>query len=96
MMLYISFKILFKESSKYYELLKIPEFDVSQLKDVIKAAITEFKKQLPNCDLAFGKLLQSLDTFTDNFNGYYEDFCVTGKNPTSLFVNFIDDVQKQY
>ncbi len=41
-------------------------------------------------------MLKSLDTFTDNFDEYYEQFQLNGKEPSVLFVNFIDDVSKQY
>lgn len=95
-MIILSLKILFKESKKYYELLKIPEFDVHQIKDVIALALVEFKKNLPECNLAFDKLVQSLDTFVENFGGYYENFQLEGRNPGSLLFGFIDDVQKQY
>ncbi len=68
----ISLKILFNEIKPYYEILKIPEFDVSQLREVIQKAIEEFKKTVPGCDEAFSKLLKSLDTFSGNFGQYYE------------------------
>ena len=80
----------------YYEILKIPEFDVSQLRDVIQKAIEEFKKTLPGCEEAFSKLLKSLDTFSGNFGQYYEQFQLTNREPASFFMNFIDDVQAQY
>ena len=41
---------------------------------MVKQAISEFKKQLRGCDEAFKQLLKSLDTFTDNFDQYYESF----------------------
>ncbi len=66
-MTFISLKILFNEMKPYYKILKIPEFDVSQLREVIQTAIEEFKKTLPECNEAFTKLLKSLDTFSGNF-----------------------------
>jgi hypothetical protein len=57
-----------------YSTLKMPEFDVSKIRELIEQAIREFSKSLPGCDLAFRKLLQSLDTFTNNFDSYYENF----------------------
>lgn len=79
-----------------YKELKKPEFDVTQIRGLIEQAIREFKKSLPGCDLAFTKLLQSLDTFTDNFDGYYEQFNSNSKEPLVLLTGFIDDIQKQY
>lgn len=92
----ICIKILLKESKVYFDILKIPEFDVSQLKDVISQAITEFKKTMHGCDDAFDKLLKSLDVFVDNFSTYYEDFQVSGREPSTLLFSFVDDVSKQY
>lgn len=60
---------------------------------MIETAIREFKKNVPRCDLAFSKLLSSLDVFVDNFDKYYENFNSEGREPSILFVNFIDDVQ---
>ena len=90
----VSLKILFNEINPNYKILKIPEFDVSQLREVIQKAIEEFKKNVPGCDDAFSKLLKSLDTFSGNFGQYYEQFQLNGKEPSILFVNFIDDVAK--
>ena len=63
---------------------------------MVEQAIREFKKSVPGCDAAFNKLLQSLDLFTDNFDGFYEDFNATGKHPETLLVGFIDQVSEQY
>ena len=74
----------------------IPEMDVLQMKELIETAIREFKKQMHGCDLAFQKLLKSLDTFVQNFDRYYEKFLVEGKDPMMFFFEFIEDVKKQY
>ena len=63
---------------------------------MVEQAIREFKKSVPGCDLAFNKLLQSLDMFTNNFDGFYEDFNANGKHPETLLVGFIDQVSEQY
>ena len=88
--------LVFSAQKKRYQSLNIPEFEVSSIKEMVKQAIAEFKKQLRGCDEAFKQLLKSLDTFTDNFDQYYEQFQLNGKEPSILFVNFIDDVAKQY
>jgi len=72
--------------------MRVPEFDISELKVVIKQAITEFKKTLPGCDLAFNKLLESLDTFSDNFSNYFEDFNINDRQPLVLINSFIEDI----
>ncbi len=66
--------MLFKAQKKRYASINIPEFEVSSIKEMVKQAISEFKKQLRGCDEAFKQLLKSLDTFTDNFDNYYEQF----------------------
>ena len=42
--------------------------------------------------MAFNKLLNSLDTFSDNFDKYYENFTLESKDPGVLFMDFIGDV----
>ena len=79
-----------------YKVLRTPEFDVSKIRDLIEQAISEFSRSLPGCDLAFRKLLQSLDTFTNNFDNYYETFNSQSKEPLVLLTGFIQDVEKQY
>ncbi len=79
-----------------YKVLKTPEFDVGKIRELIEQAIREFSKSLPGCSLAFKKLLQSLDTFTNNFDSYYENFNSQSKEPLVLLTGFIQDVEKQY
>lgn len=37
-----------------------------------------------------------MDTFVGNFGNYYENFQVQGREPTTFFFDFLDDVHKQY
>ena len=60
--------LIFAAQKKRYKSLNIPEFEVDNIKEMVKQAIAEFKKQLRGCDEAFKQLLKSLDTFTDNFD----------------------------
>ncbi len=55
--LHIYMQVLFRDNTKLFDIMRIPEFDIGELKNVIKQAITEFKKTLPGCNLAFKKLL---------------------------------------
>ena len=45
--------MLFKAQKKRYATINIPEFEVSSIKEMVKQAISEFKKQLRGCDEAF-------------------------------------------
>ncbi len=45
--------MLFKAQKKRYASINIPEFEVSTIKEMVKQAIAEFKKQLRGCDEAF-------------------------------------------
>ncbi len=45
--------MLFKAQKKRYASINIPEFEVSSIKEMVKQAISEFKKQLRGCDEAF-------------------------------------------
>lgn len=64
--------LLFRAQKSRYQSIIIPEFEVSQIKEMVNQALQEFKKTTKNCDGAFKQLLSSLDTFTDNFDSYYE------------------------
>jgi hypothetical protein len=50
-------KMLRDEFEALYKVLKTPEFDVSQVREMVEQAIREFKRSVPGCDLAFNKLL---------------------------------------
>ncbi len=45
--------MLFRGQRKRYQSLNIPEFEISSIKEMVKQAISEFKKQLRGCDEAF-------------------------------------------
>ncbi len=45
--------LVFSAQKKRYQSLNIPEFEVSSIKEMVKQAIAEFKKQLRGCDEAF-------------------------------------------
>ena len=92
--MFMSLKMVQGEFENMYKALKTPEFDVGQVREMVEQAIREFKRSVPGCDLAFGKLLQSLDMFTDKFDNFYEDFNANGKHPETLLVGFIDQVSE--
>ena len=45
--------LIFGAQKKRYKSLNIPEFEVGTIKEMVKQAIAEFKKQLRGCDEAF-------------------------------------------
>lgn len=49
--------MLSAEFQAFYKTLKIPEFDVSRVREMVEQAIREFKRSVPGCNLAFDKLL---------------------------------------
>lgn len=45
--------LIFTAQKKRYKTLNIPEFEIGNIKEMVKQAISEFKKQLRGCDEAF-------------------------------------------
>ncbi|GBC36622.2 hypothetical protein GLOIN_2v1482498 [Rhizophagus irregularis DAOM 181602=DAOM 197198] len=70
-----------------------PDVNVDEFVEVIKTSIEEVRRHLPRCEMAFDKILTSVDTFKENFEKYYHDYIVSN-NPTSIMENFIFDVSK--
>ncbi|CAB5394963.1 unnamed protein product [Rhizophagus irregularis] len=76
-----------------YKLASSPDVNVDEFVEVIKTSIEEVRRHLPRCEMAFDKILTSVDTFKENFEKYYHDYIVSN-NPTSIMENFIFDVSK--
>ncbi len=70
-----------------------PDIDVNEFVEVIMNNIKEVKKQVPRCDKAFKKIIDSVTLLKTNFNDYYKDFIQT-QNQMVIMENFINDVAK--
>jgi len=80
-------------SHDVYEAVSAPDIDVDEFVEVIMSSIGEVKKQIPRCDGAFQKIIESVDLLKGNFSGYYKDY-VASSNPTIIMENFVIDVSK--
>ena len=80
-------------SHDVYEAVSAPDIDVDEFVEVIMSSIGEVKKQIPRCDGAFQKIIESVDLLKGNFSGYYKDY-VASNNPTIIMENFVIDVSK--
>lgn len=86
-------KKMYEISHAMYETLMKPDIDVNEFVEVIMSSIDTVKKQIPRCDQAFQKIIESVGLLKGNFNNYYKDFTVSG-NPTIIMENFVLDVSK--
>jgi len=84
---------LYTVSHDVYEAVSAPDIDVKEFVKVIMSSIGEIKKQIPRCEQAFQKIIDSVGLLQNNFDGYYKDF-VASNNPTIIMENFVIDVSK--
>lgn len=84
---------LYTVSHDVYEAVSAPDIDVKEFVKVIMSSISEIKKQIPRCEQAFQKIIDSVGLLQNNFDGYYKDF-VASNNPTIIMENFVIDVSK--
>ncbi len=74
-----------------YAMVTSPDVDIDKLSELIVAAITAAKKQVPRCDKAFRLIENSVDMLKNGMSSYYKDFVASG-NPAVIFENFINDI----
>ena len=84
---------IYQISHQLYTTILEPEIDVNEFVEVVTASINEVKKQIPRCEQAFQKVLDSIHLLKSNFTEYYKDY-VLSKNPTVIMENFVLDVSK--
>jgi hypothetical protein len=84
---------LYEISYEMYEALSSPDIDVEDFVQVVRSSLSEVRKQIPRCDEAFNKILESVDLLKQNFGGYYKDF-VASDNSGIIMENFVLDVSK--
>jgi hypothetical protein len=84
---------LYTISHDVYEAVSAPDVDVGEFVDVIMSSISQVRKNIPRCDQAFDKIVESVDLLKGNFTGYYRDY-IASSNPTIIMENFVLDVSK--
>jgi hypothetical protein len=76
-----------------YEAVTAPDIDVNDFVEVIMGSVSKVRGQIPRCDEAFDKIVESVDLLKGNFGGYYKDYAASG-NSSIIMENFVLDVSK--
>ena len=74
----------------YEEFSKI-DIDTDQFVKAVTMTVEKLRKQIPRCDEAFKKILDSTELLKENYDGYYKDY-VGSQNSMIIAENFIQDV----
>jgi len=86
------FYLLYKDTLEIVNIITSPDIDVEKFSEMLVDKIGDFKKQIPRCDAAFGKIAESVDLLKGNFNKYYTDFIISRDNPSIMIEHFVLDV----
>jgi hypothetical protein len=81
-------------SHEIYDILTSPDIDIDEFVQVIMSSVDDVRKQIPRCDAAFNKIVESVDLLRNNFGDYYKDF-VSSNNSAVIMENFIIDVSQR-
>jgi ribosomal protein S15P/S13E len=71
-----------------------PDIKPETISMVVSLAMSEVKKHIPDCAEAIDKITESADLLENNFEGYYEDYCITN-TPFTIMEKFIKDVSEK-
>lgn len=74
----------------YEEFSKV-DIDTEQFVKAVSVTVEKLRKQIPRCDEAFKKILDSTELLKSNYDGYYKDY-VGSQNSMIIAENFIQDV----
>lgn len=85
---------IYSISYESYNIISSPDVDMEEFVQVILTAVEQVRKQIPRCDAAFNKIIESVDLLRNNFDGYYKDF-VSSNNSAVIMENFIIDVSER-
>jgi hypothetical protein len=85
--------LLYKVCHEMYSILTSPNIDIDKFSELLMKSIAKVKQQVPGCEKAFKKILNSVDLLKDNFEDYYKSF-VKSQSPTIIIENFISDVAR--
>ena len=67
------------------------DIDTENFVKDVRITVEKLKKQIPRCNEAFQKILDSTDLLKDNYEDYYKDY-VGSQNSMIIAENFIQDV----
>jgi hypothetical protein len=84
---------LYMISHDVYEAVVSPDVDINDFVNIVLQSVNEIRKQIPRCNMAFDKIIESIGLLRENFTDYYKDY-VASNNPTIIMENFVLDVSK--
>lgn len=82
---------LYDITKKMFEERGKVDIDTGAFVRAVHATVEKLKTELPQCGLAFKKILESTDLLTKNYDSYYKDY-VGCNNSMVIAENFIQDV----
>ena len=82
---------IYKVSVDTYEEYSKVDIDTNQFVKAVHLTVEKLKKQIPRCEEAFQKILDSTDLLKENYGDYYKDY-VGSNNSMIIAENFIQDV----
>lgn len=84
-------RIFTKKLNQLYDVITEPDIDVDKFSEMLTRNISKVRGQIPGCDKAFDKIVNSIGLLKNNFGGYHKDFLESG-NPGIIIENFVQDV----
>ena len=82
---------LYDITTKMYEERGKVDIDTGAFVKAVHATVEKLRKDLPRCEQAFKKILDSTDLLRENYDSYYKDY-VGCNNSMVIAENFIHDV----
>ena len=87
--------LLYKDTISIVETISMPDINIEEFSQVLISKISECKKHIPRCDLAFKKITESVEMLKGRFPDYYKDFVTSQSNPGIIIESFVRDVAEQ-
>lgn len=82
---------IYTVSMDLYKSYSKVDIDTENFVKAVRITVEKLKKQIPRCNEAFQKILDSTDLLKDNYEDYYKDY-VGSQNSMIIAENFIQDV----
>jgi len=79
-------------SMEMFEAYGKADIDTENFVKAVNITVDKLKKQIPRCDQAFKKILESTDLLRERYDDYYKDFIGSNNNSMIIAENFISDV----
>tara|TARA_B110000908_G_C10267435_1_gene465813 strand:+ start:1280 stop:2476 length:1197 start_codon:yes stop_codon:yes gene_type:complete len=90
-LLLLSIHKIYTVSMDLYKSYSKVDIDTENFVKAVRITVEKLKKQIPRCNEAFQKILDSTDLLKDNYEDYYKDY-VGSQNSMIIAENFIQDV----